>query len=134
MRFLGPRPPEELVAIYQAADIVAVPSYNESFGLVAVEAQATGTPVVAARVGGLPLAVADGETGVLVDGHDPAAWADALEALLDDDARRISMAEAAVGRAAEFSWKASAETLKQVYEEARSGFTPTTERRYATGD
>lgn len=134
VRFLGPRPPEELVAIYQAADIVAVPSYNESFGLVAVEAQATGTPVVAARVGGLPLAVADGETGVLVDGHDPAAWADALEALLDDDARRISMAEAAVGRAAEFSWRASAETLKQVYEEARSGFTPTTERRHATGD
>ena len=122
------------MAVYQAADIVAVPSYNESFGLVAVEAQATGTPVVAARVGGLPLAVADGETGVLVEGHDADAWADALASLLDDDARRLSMAEAAVGRAAEFSWKASAETLKQVYEEARSGFTPTTERRHATGD
>ena len=72
VRFLGPRPPEELVSVYQAADIVAVPSYNESFGLVAIEAQATGTPVVAARVGGLPLAVADGETGLLVDSHDPA--------------------------------------------------------------
>ena len=58
VRFLLPRPPEELVSIYQAADIVAVPSYNESFGLVAVEAQATGTPVVAAKVGGLPLAEA----------------------------------------------------------------------------
>ena len=134
VRFLGPRPPEELVAIYQAADIVAVPSYNESFGLVAVEAQATGTPVVAARVGGLPLAVADGETGVLVDGHDPVSWADALASLLDDDARRLSMAEAAVARAAKFSWSASAASLAQVYEEARSGFEPTTERRHATGD
>jgi len=60
VRFLDPRPPEELVTIYQAADIVAVPSYNESFGLVAMEAQACGTPVVAARVGGLPVAVSDG--------------------------------------------------------------------------
>ena len=134
VRFLGPRPPVELVAVYQAADIVAVPSYNESFGLVAVEAQATGTPVVAARVGGLPLAVADGETGVLVDGHDADAWADAIASLLDDDTRRLSMAEAAVGRAAQFSWSASAAALKQVYEEARSGFEPTTERRHATGD
>ena len=134
VRFLGPRPPEELVAVYQAADIVAVPSYNESFGLVAVEAQATGTPVVAARVGGLPLAVADGETGVLVDGHDPAAWAEALGALLDDDARRISMAEAAVERAAKFSWSESAASLTRVYEEARDGFEPATERRHATGD
>src|SRR5699024_10025324 len=62
VRFLRPRPPEELVSLYRAADVVAVPSYNESFGLVAMEAQAAGTPVVAARVGGLPIAVADGET------------------------------------------------------------------------
>ena len=57
--FLSPRPPEELVTVYQAADIIAVPSYNESFGLVALEAQASGTPVVAARVGGLPLTVTE---------------------------------------------------------------------------
>ena len=52
-----------------------VPSYNESFGLVALESEACGTPVVAARVGGLPTAVADGVSGVLVDGHDPDEWA-----------------------------------------------------------
>ena len=131
IRFLGPRPPEELVQVYQAADIVAVPSYNESFGLVAIEAQATGTPVVAARAGGLPLAVADGETGVLVDGHDPVAWADAFGHLLDDDSRRLAMAEAAVARAAEFSWAASAESLAGVYKEALAGFEPTTSRNAA---
>lgn len=115
IRFLDPRPPEELVAVYQAADVVAVPSYNESFGLVAIEAQATGTPVVAARVGGLPMAVADGETGVLVDGHSPHAWADALERVLDDDTERIAMGERAVERAATFSWEASAREMAKVY-------------------
>lgn len=71
--------------MYRAADIVAVPSYNESFGLVALEAQASGTPVVAAAVGGLPIAVVDGETGLLVPSHDPKEWADSLTQLLDDD-------------------------------------------------
>ncbi|GAB3695375.1 D-inositol-3-phosphate glycosyltransferase [Corynebacterium nasicanis] len=118
IRFLDPRPPEELVTIYQAADLVAVPSYNESFGLVAMEAQACGTPVVAARVGGLPVAVAEGETGLLVDGHGTADWADALESLLDDDDTRLRMAEEAVQQAANFSWSASAAQLASVYNEA----------------
>lgn len=118
IRFLDPRPPEELVTIYQAADIVAVPSYNESFGLVAMEAQACGTPVVAARVGGLPVAVAEGETGLLVDGHGTADWADALESLLDDDDTRLRMAGEAVQHAAHFSWSASASQLASVYNEA----------------
>ncbi|SMG39953.1 D-inositol-3-phosphate glycosyltransferase [Corynebacterium pollutisoli] len=118
IRFLDPRPPEELVTIYQAADIVAVPSYNESFGLVAMEAQACGTPVVAARVGGLPVAVAEGETGLLVDGHGTADWADALESLLDDDDTRLRMAGEAVQHAANFSWSASASQLASVYNEA----------------
>lgn len=134
VRFLGPRPPEELVQLYQAADVVAVPSYNESFGLVAIEAQATGTPVVAAAVGGLPLAVADGETGVLVPSHDPRQWADALERLLDDDNLRLTMAHAAVERAAQFSWAASAEALRQVYGTAVEGYVPSGKRRHATGD
>ncbi|QGU02966.1 D-inositol 3-phosphate glycosyltransferase [Corynebacterium kalinowskii] len=115
IRFLPPRPPEELVSVYRAADVIAMPSYNESFGLVAMEAQATGTPVVAARVGGLPMAVAEGETGVLVDGHDPADWADALAALLDDDDTRIRMAEEAVEHASQFSWTTTAERLASVY-------------------
>ncbi|MCP1388026.1 D-inositol-3-phosphate glycosyltransferase [Corynebacterium sp. TA-R-1] len=124
VRFLGPRPPQELVRIYQAADIVAVPSYNESFGLVAIEAQAAGTPVAAARVGGLPIAVADGETGVLVDGHDTRTWADALERLLTDDSLRLSMSHAAVAHASTFSWAASARKLRDVYEAALDGFVP----------
>ena len=118
IRFLDPRPPEELVSIYQAADIVAVPSYNESFGLVAMEAQACGTPVIAARVGGLPVAVAEGETGLLVDGHATEDWADAIGQLLDDDDTRIRMAEEAVGHAANFSWASTAARLASVYAEA----------------
>lgn len=120
VRFIDPRPPEELVTVYQAADIVAVPSYNESFGLVAIEAQATGTPVIAARVGGLPIAVDDGKTGLLVEGHGAQAWADALEELLVDDERRIAMGEAAVGHAARFSWKAAAHRLRDVYAEVEA--------------
>ena len=132
-RFLGPRPPEELVSIYQAADIVAVPSYNESFGLVAVEAQATGTPVVAARVGGLPLAVADGETGLLVNGHGHEDWARALEQLLIDDPTRIHMGEQAVAHAKAFSWSASAEKLLGVYTDTLNSYVPGVATRDAGG-
>lgn len=133
IRFLDPRPPAELVAIYRAADIIAVPSYNESFGLVAMEAQASGTPVVAARVGGLPVAVAEGETGLLVDGHDPADWADALAQLLDDDDTRIRMGEDAVAHAANFSWARTAEQLSIVYSEALSIELPNCHGRRAQG-
>lgn len=132
-RFLGPRPPQELVSIYQATDVVAVPSYNESFGLVAIEAQATGTPVVAARVGGLPLAVAEGETGVLVTGHDTEAWADAIEQLLIDDATRLSMANTATAHASHFSWAASAAALRGVYAHTLDGYVPGAGTRRAVG-
>ncbi|MCQ9335292.1 D-inositol-3-phosphate glycosyltransferase [Corynebacterium phoceense] len=133
VRFIAPRPPAELVAVYQAADIVAVPSYNESFGLVAVEAQASGTPVIAARVGGLPIAVDDGETGLLVDNHDPVAWADALEELLDNDERRIAMGEAAVDHAQNFSWAAAATQLEAIYADAMSIQIPDCHERRAAG-
>ena len=71
VRFFPPQPPDRLAEHYRAADVAVVPSHNESFGLVALEAQACGTPVVAAAVGGLRTAVRDGVSGVLVDGHDP---------------------------------------------------------------
>ena len=83
MTFLPPQSRDQLVEVYRAADLVAVPSYSESFGLVAIEAQACGTPVVAAAVGGLPVAVRDGVTGTLVDGHDVDDWAQAIGALLE---------------------------------------------------
>jgi D-inositol-3-phosphate glycosyltransferase len=115
VRFLSPRPPEELVTVYQAADMIAVPSYNESFGLVALEAQASGTPVVAARVGGLPMTVTEGETGLLVDGHDPSRWADALGRLVIDDDLRIEMGQAAPAHAARYSWDATVERMLTEY-------------------
>ncbi len=88
VRFLPPLTGDDLPALYRAADLVAVPSYNESFGLVALEAQACGTPVVAAAVGGLVTAVRDGVSGVLVDGHDPVDWARVLGGLLAAPGRR----------------------------------------------
>ncbi|HEX2807351.1 MAG TPA: glycosyltransferase, partial [Kineosporiaceae bacterium] len=80
-----------------------------------VEAQACGTPVVAARVGGLLTAVRDGETGLLVGGHDPRDWARAIGDLLDDGARRRSMQSAAVRHAAGFGWDATVEDTLAVY-------------------
>src|SRR5690606_3253521 len=81
VRFVPPQAQRELALWYQAADLVAVPSHNESFGLVALEAQACGTPVVAAATGGLLTAVRDGESGVLVHEHDPRTCARTLDEL-----------------------------------------------------
>ena len=116
VRFVPPVSRPELARWYRAADLVVVPSYSESFGLVAVEAQACGTPVVAADVGGLPTAV--GEAGVLVDGHDIPTWADALEGLLMDPDRRKVLSRRAVEHAALFGWDRTAERLYEVYIEA----------------
>jgi len=120
VRFLPPQTGDALAALYRAADLVAVPSHNESFGLVAVEAQACGTPVVAAAVGGLVTAVTDGVSGVLVDGHDPAGWARELAGLLDDPERRRRLSAGAVRHAAGFAWDRTAEGLLRVYREAAS--------------
>ena len=116
--FRSPVPAAELAQLYRAADVVAVPSYNESFGLVALEAQAAGTPVVAAAVGGLTVAVDDGVSGVLVDGHDPADWADALAGVVLDPARRARLAAAAPTQAARFSWERTVDGLLASYARA----------------
>ncbi|WP_083275521.1 D-inositol-3-phosphate glycosyltransferase [Pseudonocardia sp. HH130630-07] len=122
VRFLPPRGGDELVTVYRAADLVVVPSHNESFGLVALEAQACGTPVVASRVGGLPVAVAEGRSGLLVTGHDISDWADALGELVPDPARRERMAAAAAEHARRFSWDRTTDALLGAYDEARSEF------------
>src|SRR3970040_1801663 len=86
-RWRRKRPPvaqAEVVCGYRAADVVVVPSRSESFGLVAAEAQASGTPVVAARVGGLAYTVADDQSGYLVAGEDPATYAEAISRIIDD--------------------------------------------------
>jgi D-inositol-3-phosphate glycosyltransferase len=116
VRFVPPVPRHELAQWYRAADLVAVPSHSESFGLVAVEAQACGTPVVAANVGGLPTAV--GQAGVLVDGHEILSWTDAIEALLLDPERREALSRKAIQHAALFGWDRTTERLFEVYVEA----------------
>ncbi|WP_194816158.1 D-inositol-3-phosphate glycosyltransferase [Nocardia sp. XZ_19_385] len=120
--FLPPQPPDRLVEVYRAADLVAVPSHNESFGLVAIEAQASGTPVLAADVGGLSTAVRHGETGLLVPGHYIPDWAAALGSLLDDPNRLRRMSAGAVRHARNFSWEHTADGLLASYSAALGDF------------
>ncbi len=117
VRFVPPVSQLRLVDYYQAATVVCVPSYNESFGLVAIEAQACAVPVVAARVGGLSTAVLDGATGVLVDGHDPLDYARVLLRLIDDAAARASLGRAAALHAATFGWSRTSEQTLLAYAE-----------------
>jgi D-inositol-3-phosphate glycosyltransferase len=107
--------------VFRAVDLVAVPSYSESFGLVALEAQACGTPVAAAAVGGLPVAVRDGVTGALVAGHEPERWAQALDGLLRVEG--AAMSRAAVEHAAAFSWDSTVDSLLASYRRAIGDFT-----------
>src|SRR3954469_4531774 len=115
VRFHPPVGRTELADWYRAADIFAAPSNSKSFGLVAGEAQACGTPVVAARVGGLPTAVTDGVTGLLVDGHDPRVWSGVLGGLLDEPLRCRRMGAAAAIAARRFGWDATVDALLEVY-------------------
>jgi D-inositol-3-phosphate glycosyltransferase len=119
VRVRPPVPQGTLAEYFRAADLVAVPSHSESFGLVAAEAQASGTPVVAAAVGGLRTVVQDGVSGVLVPDHEPGSWALALKTLLDDDAVRDRLASGARASAARFGWDRTADEMLDVYERAR---------------
>ena len=122
VRFLPPQAADGLVSVFRAADVVAVPSYSESFGLVALEAQACGTPVVAARVGGLPVAVDDGRSGLLVAGHGAATWAEALASVALDPVRRAELSRAAVAHARRFSWDRTTDALLATYAGAAAEF------------
>lgn len=118
VRFEQPVSPDRLADFYRAADVTVVPSYNESFGLVALESQACGAPVVAAAVGGLTTAVADGKSGVLVAGHDPSDYAAAVRRIVLDRPFATALAAAGVAQAAGFSWDRTAAKLIAAYTEA----------------
>lgn len=113
--FSPPVSPTVLAGYMRGADVVAVPSVAESFGLVAVEAQACGTPVIAHRAGGLTTAVADGQTGQLVKTLSPQVWADALESVIAQPAVWDAYSRAAVHHAATFSWAVMAQRMVELY-------------------
>ena len=122
VRFAPPVPRTELPQWYRASDLVCVPSYSESFGLVALESQACGTPVVATAVGGLRTAVADGISGVLVDGHDPKAWSSVITRLLQEPHRRVLLSMGAIEHASHFGWDATARGTLDIYDQVIGQF------------
>ncbi len=115
VRLEPPCPQAELAQWYRAATVVMVPSYSESFGLVAMEAQACGTPVVAAAVGGLRTAVRHGYSGILVDSRDPGHYARAVRELIEAPTRLASLAVGAREHASRFGWSATVDSLLQLY-------------------
>lgn len=115
VRFVDPQPHHLLSTYYRAADVVVVPSRSESFGLVALEAAACGTPVVAAAVGGLRTLVDHGRTGFLVEESDPASYAAYVRKLLSDSALASRCSQAAASRAKAYTWSTAAARLRRVY-------------------
>jgi len=120
--FLGTVPHQDLPAYYSLADVCAVPSYSESFGMVAIEAEACGTPVVASRIGGLRQLVLDGITGITVPSHEPMAWAAALRRVIDDPGARDVLGTAARRLAQAYSWETSADLVLEAYTETESNY------------
>jgi D-inositol-3-phosphate glycosyltransferase len=116
VRFFEPLPHAQLADHYRAADVVIVPSRSESFGLVAAEAQACGTPVVAANAGGLPYVVNASESGLLVEHHDPLAFSAAIAAILDHPSFAQRLGTGGVAFSKKFSWDATADRLLELYE------------------
>ncbi len=115
VRFVPPQPHNRLADFYRAADVCIVPSRAESFGLVALEAAACGTPVVAASVGGLRSLVDDGTTGFLVEGHDPAAYAAPVATLLDNPELAAEIGATASAHSRRYSWSTTAARLRRLY-------------------
>lgn len=117
VHLVGPRSRADLAALMRASRVVLVPSHSETYGLVALEAAASGVPVLASATGGLREAVMDGVTGVVLDSRDPQVWSAALTDLLADDERRGRLGAAARQRALGLDWPTSARGLLAVYDE-----------------
>lgn len=115
VRFVEPQPHHLLSTYYRAADVCVVPSRSESFGLVALEAAACGTPVVAAAVGGLRTLVDHGRTGFLVEEREPAAYAAAVDELINDPERARQFGTAAARLARDYTWSTTAGRLRRLY-------------------
>jgi D-inositol-3-phosphate glycosyltransferase len=122
VRFVAAQPHRELPGYYQAADVCLVPSHAESFGLVALEAQACGTPVVGAAVGGLRSIVRHGQTGFLVQPGASGAFAERVWRILSDGPLATSMGRLAVCGSSDFSWERSAEELYDLYTSSARDF------------
>jgi D-inositol-3-phosphate glycosyltransferase len=117
VEFVGSKPQEMLPLYYSAADITIMPSHYESFGLVAVESMASGTPVIASNVGGLSFTVKDGETGFLVPEENHFALAEEVHTLLKNPELRLRMGEQAAQHALQYSWRNIAAQIADVYDE-----------------
>jgi D-inositol-3-phosphate glycosyltransferase len=115
VRFVPPQEHSTLARYYRAADVALVPSHSESFGLVALEAAACGTPVVAAAVGGLVSLVDDGVTGFLVDSRDPGDYAAPIAGLIDDPRAAGAMGARAEAASRRFGWSMTAARLRRLY-------------------
>ena len=115
VRFVPPQPHERLAGFYRGVDVCLVPSRTESFGLVALEAAACGTPVVAASVGGLRSLVDDGTTGFLVDGRDPLDFAGPVSRLLADPELSVEMSANAEACSRRYPWSNTAARLRRLY-------------------
>jgi D-inositol-3-phosphate glycosyltransferase len=115
IRFADPQPHHILSTYYRAADICLVPSRSESFGLVALEAAACGTPVIASEVGGLTTLVDHGQTGFLIADRDPAEWASAIDRILGDSSLATMMSLRSAERSRRYAWSTTAGRLRRLY-------------------
>lgn len=113
--FLGSQNRDQLAARLRSAELLIMPSYSETFGLIALEAEASGIPVIATHAGGLPEAVIDGQTGILLETREPAAWASAVAGLLHDDHARAAMGAAAREHALGLTWDHTVAGLEAAY-------------------
>ncbi len=121
LNFVGIIEHQKLPLYYSAADVCVAPSFYETFGLVPLEAMACGTPVIAARVGGLTATIADGKTGYLVPWHCPEPYAERLDLLLGNDLLRESFGKAAYASVRELTWSVVADRLEEAYDQALGG-------------